>query len=57
MATNIHCSAQFSIIINKIDIAHSALYFAGPFIDGNRACKSLNTRLYTNLLKSAAKRL
>lgn len=42
MDTNIHCSAQFSIIINKIDIAcvympHNALYFAGPFIDRNRA--------------------
>lgn len=38
MATNTHCSAQFSIIINKIDIVcvyitHNALYFADPFID------------------------
>lgn len=42
MATNIYCSAQFSIIINQIDITCirmpcNALHFAGPFTDGNRA--------------------
>lgn len=56
MATNTHCSAQFSIIINKIDIAcvymqyHTMLYILRTLSSTEIASKSLNSRLRINLL-------
>jgi len=55
MATNTHCSVQFSIIINKIDIRinpmfHTMLYILRILLLTEIACKLLNTHLHTNLL-------